>query len=438
MDKITKKFIRYFIFIISIVISICFLVSSLFLSKYYLSKQYSDLKKQAEEIYSTIKSGNTYNSLDTNAFLIKDSKLTSLTKGKIGIQLYFKSLDYASLPPSGKIQNNMKESFLYYKLNTNLGYIFVFKNAEDTSNYLNIAYVILLLIFITTIIFSIPLIAYIGKKFTNPILKLKIVALQIKNGDFSTDISISSNDEIQDLSESIKDMAKALKERQSLQRDFVANVSHDFKTPLSIIRNYSEAIYDDILDAPDRQKYANEIISEVDRLNSLVVDLLELSKLQSTTSNIDKHYINLDLFLRNCITKFETLSLKKNIKILYKFYISKDTNILCNEKSLSRVIYNFIDNALKFSHSNEEIHIICSEYNTKIKISIKDFGEGISKNELKNIWDKYYKHAKSGGMGLGLPICSEILKLHNFEYGVESTISKGSTFYFLIPKSFIK
>lgn len=225
-------------------------------------------------------------------------------------------------------------------------------------------------------------------------------------------------------------MAISLQKKYQLQRDFIANVSHDFKTPLSVMRSYSEAIKDGIVAGEDAKNYAEEIINEVDRLNKLVIGIMDLSKLQGGRLPLNKKSFNIKELLSECIDKFTPIALRKNISLVLD---ADDVQIYGDKSYLLRVIYNFVDNALKFSPKDKDVIVSTEFVNKGIKVSVIDKGIGISEDMITNIWTKYYKHTKSGGMGLGLPICSEILKLHNFEFGVFSEENKQTEFFFIAP-----
>jgi signal transduction histidine kinase len=274
-----------------------------------------------------------------------------------------------------------------------------------------------------------------GKQFTKPIFKLDKVASSISKGNFDADCSVNTGDEIETLSSSLQQMAVELKKKYKLQQDFIANVSHDFKTPLSVIRSYSEAINDGLVDEKNTVKYSAEIIKEVDRLNSLVMDLLQLSKLQDGAYSLDRHFTDLPELVQECIDQFIPLTAKKNIIINATI---EPVEIYADRKYLQRVLYNFIDNAVKFSNKGGRIEVTARPANEHLRLSVKDYGIGIEKHLLENIWDKYYKNSQSGGMGLGLPICREILKMHGFEYRVTSSAENGTEFYFLIPNTNIR
>lgn len=431
MNKITFKLSKYFLGIISFVIVLCFLGSSIFLSKFYMHEQYKHLENSAKDVYGRINSSEPLTDLEVSALLIKDEKVTSLTHGKMGMMPFLQNLNAGDFSRKGKFKNSMGTEFLYLKLNTNLGDIVVFQNNKYSSDYLKGIYVILFVIFILALLLSLPLISFLGKKFTKPILQLKNAAGEISKGNFDLKLGISTKDEIETLAYSVEKMALELKRKDTLQRDFVANVSHDFKTPLSVIRSYSEAIYDGLLTEEYQRKYSLEIIKEVDRLNNLVVDLLHLSKYQQGAFVLNKELLYLPKLLEEIIEKFNPIVSKMNLSINCS---SLPLCVKADKKHLERVIYNFIDNAIKFSYENGKINILTTDETDHIKVSIMDYGIGIKPDKLEDIWSKYYKGSQSGGMGLGLPICSEILKLHGFQYGVTSTPENGTEFYFLIPK----
>lgn len=427
IDKITLKLIKYFTLIISIAILIAFIGSSVFILQFYKENEFNVLKNAAHEVEKGLNEGYTYDNLSINAILIKDNTIVSIGRKKMGIINSLKDINFESLNEMGTFKNMGKQDFLYYKLNTEFGSIITFQNNRLNSNSLKIIYIMLIVIFLIAVSLCIPLMFYVGKKFTRPILILKKASQMIANGNFKSEIKINTKDEMEDLATSLNSMAIDLEKKYILQKEFIANVSHDFKTPLSVMRSYSEAIKDGLVSGDNAKDYAKEIINEADRLNILVMDILELSKLQNGNFSISKEPINVKLLLKECTQKFIPIAGKQNISISLNAH---ECSIYGNKHYLIRVIYNFIDNALKFSYKNESIEVYTSFINEKVKISIVNKGKVIPKDIIDNIWNRYYKNSKSGGMGLGLPICSEILKLHKFQYGVLSNDSK-TEFYFI-------
>lgn len=435
MDRITVKLIKYFMFIIALIISICLIASSIFLSKFYMNHQYDSLRSTANEIYSSLKSNEPIAYSNISAILIQNNNIIPLTRTKIGIMPFMHSINNNTFKSKGIFKNPMNAEFLYYKLETDMGNIVVFQNNKYSSDYLKVVYIILFFIFVSAMVISIPLISIMGRRFTKPILKLEKAASSILNEDFDVDFSVKTNDEIETLSNSLSNMAVGLKKKYQMQRDFIANVSHDFKTPLSVIRSYSEAINDKLLDDNGIEKYSGEIIKEVDRLNGLVMDLLQLSKLQDGAYTLRKQFINLKSLAEECINNFTLIAANKNISIVSSI---ESVEVYADVAYIYRVFYNFIDNAIKFSYEDSKVEIFTSLENDGIKLSVKDYGTAIDDHMLDDIWDKYIKNPQRGGMGLGLPICREILKMHGFSYGVTSSPESGTEFYFLIPGDSIR
>ena len=440
MGKLTLRLIKYFIGIISFVSIVCFLSSSIFLSVIYINMQYSELKTASNKIYEAMIAGDEY--LDiiteyqiTNAYILNEGKVNSIVPLKKGNMPMMRNSNFSNLSEKGKYKNPMGEEFVYYKNSTNIGDIILLRNNRFSVEYMKSTYIILSLIFLVALIISIPIVSMLGKRITKPILKLQKASLDITTGNFNIDVDVNTNDEIQELSKSLKIMAIDIEKKSVMQRDFIANVSHDFKTPLSVIRNYSEAIYDDIIEEKEKKEYLKGIIQEVDRLNILVMDILQLSKLQGGKDILRKEYFNLSDFLLDFRSAFKIQIQNKNIKFSIKSFDSS-IGILADRNYLYRVVYNFIDNAIKFSNEDGTIELNSIESEDVIKICVKDNGKGIEENYIDDIWQRYYKNKKSGGMGIGLAICSEVLRLHNFKYGVISHVDNGTEFFFTIPNQY--
>lgn len=441
MGKITLRLIKYFISIILFVIIFCFIASSIFLSFIYINMQYTELKTASNKIYEAIRDGEQYLDIVSqyqiaSGVIVKDGEAIALTSTKMGTMSILRNTNFQSLGEKGKLTSHMDEEFLYYKSQTDIGDIILFYNNRFSIGYMKYTYIILSIIFLVALIISIPMVAIVGKGITKPIIKLQKVALDITEGKFDIDVEVETKDEIEELSKSIKYMAKVIEKKNTMQREFIANVSHDFKTPLSVIRNYSEAIGDDILGDTEKKDYLQQIIKEVDRLNILVMDILELSKLQGKSNILNKKYFNLSEFLLDFKRTFKMQLQLKNIQLSIKV-MNPSIEILADSNYLYRVIYNFIDNAIKFSKDGEYVQIEAVEVDEGIKISVIDNGIGIDPKYIEEIWQRYYNNKKSGGIGLGLAICSEILKLHNFRYGVISKVEQNTEFFFVVPNESI-
>lgn len=431
MDRITRKLIKNYTIILVTVMVLCFILSSFFLSKYYVNEQYKTLKYNAEHINLFITNGVDFElTSNINAILIKDSSIVMIGRGKRGIMPFLKEFNASVLEERGRFTNDNNEEFLYYKKTTSQGELIVFQDFKSTVDYLKLVYAILILVFLLLLLLSIPFILITGKRFTKPILELQEISKEIAAGNFNVDINLKTGDEFETLGKTINEMAVSLNKKYAMQKNFIFNVSHDFRTPLSIIKNYVEAILDGVVDYESQSLYLKEALNGVERLNKLVDSLLKLSKLQSKEYKLNKEIFDLKDLIFQCVNIYKVVADKKNIRII----VSTDGGkVNADYFELLRVMCNFVENAIKFSEEKSSIEVGTKDTIEGIMVFVKDKGIGIDREMMDDIWNRYYKHSQSGGMGLGLAIASEILKAHRFNYGVNSDFGKGSEFYFILP-----
>ena len=299
------------------------------------------------------------------------------------------------------------------------------------------------MITVIIIIFAIILAYYSSNKLTEPILYLTKNSKELSKGNFNTSFKIKTDiQELNDLSNSLNYTKDVLKKNDELRRDLMANVSHDLKTPLTMIKAYSEMIRDITYD--DKEKTINDlniIIDEVDRLNLLVNDILCLSKLESNIEELNYEELNFSRLVKSIVNRFKIFSLTEE----YNFKVFCPDNIIVkvDKQKIEQVIYNLISNAVNYTDNKKNIYITILNYSNKIRIAVSDTGKGINPKDLKDIWHKYYKNDKHHkrnfiGTGLGLSIVKHVLDLHNCEYGVITKKNKGTTFYFNIKKNVVK
>lgn len=317
------------------------------------------------------------------------------------------------------------------------GYVLIHKPTYNLVNYANglilISYQTLGLLFVAAFIVLIlfTYIVYI------PIRKISKVADHYAQGDFSSKIDIHSNDEIGYLAASLNYMANELNTLEDDQKKFISNVSHDFRSPLTSIKGYVEAMLDGTIPVEMQDKYLNIILFETERLNKLTKSLLELNKFGSHGTMLDITNFDINYTIRMTAQTFEGTCKQKHISfdlILTgeKLYVSADMS------KIQQVLYNLIDNALKFSHSHSTITIETTEKNEKIFVSVKDTGIGIPKDSINKIWERFYKTDLSRGKdkkgtGLGLAIVKEIIQAHGENINCISTEGVGTEFIFTLP-----
>ncbi len=279
---------------------------------------------------------------------------------------------------------------------------------------------------------------FISKKLSNPIIKISKDAGKLAEGNYNVVFSTKEDIfEINELVDTLNYTRTELSKTDELKRDLMANVSHDLKTPLTMIKAYAEMVRDlTYKNKTKREENLNTIINETDRLNLLVNDILDLSALQTNSQNLKLEEFDLVTLANQIIKRFAILTENDNYKFIFNH--PRKALIKADKRRIYQVIYNLINNAINYTGKDKIVTINIIEQNKTYLVEIKDSGKGIAEKDLKLIWDKYYhsdkKHKRNEyGTGLGLSIVKNILQNHNCKYGVNSS-KKGSTFYFEIEK----
>ncbi len=326
-----------------------------------------------------------------------------------------------------------------YSVKLDFGTIYIYSVLTNVSEYSLLMQRQFIYVTIIAILLAVVISYFLSKKLSKPITKITKDAKQLADGNYNINFTHDGILELDELSDTLNYLKEEVLKVDEYRRDLMANVSHDLKTPLTMIKAYAEMIRDiSYKDEVKMKDNLNIIIDEVDRLNILVNDILELSKLQTN------EYENLNI---------EEFDLVKTIKdILKRYDLVKETEsynfitdlpdkvlIKADKKRLEQVIYNLINNAINYTGEDKKVYISITEDKKDYTVSIRDTGKGISKEDLEHIWDKYYKNEKNHkrniiGTGLGLAIVKNILVKHNFVYGVNSKLNKGTEFYFKIVK----
>lgn len=320
------------------------------------------------------------------------------------------------------------------------GYVLIHKPLADIYAYsydlLNVVYITLLLVFLLAFIILLLFSLLIYR----PIRKITSVADAYIDGDFSQKMDIHSHDELGHLAAIFNYMANELNTLEDDQRKFVSNVSHDFRSPLTSIKGYIEAILDGTIPYEMQDKYLNIILFETERLNKLTSSLLELNKFGSHGKTIlYMKSFDINYIIRMTALTFEGICSEKHISI--ELILSGQTlYVTADMAKIQQVIYNLTDNAIKFSHPDSSITIETTEKNDKVFVSVKDSGIGIPGDSLKKIWERFYKTDVSRGRdkrgtGLGLAIVKEIIQAHDENINVISTEGVGTEFIFTLSLS---
>lgn len=313
-------------------------------------------------------------------------------------------------------------------------YLFVNASLEPLGTTVNILSNQLIIVSIIVLILALIIGYFISKKISKPIENITKSAKKMGSGGYDIDFNINSNIyEIDELANTLNYTEQELSKISSLQKELMANVSHDLKTPLTMIKGYAEMVRDLTYNNDDkRNEDLNIIIEESDRLTLLVNDILALSSIQATTLKIEEFDL-IDL-INQILKRYKIYSVTKG----YEFIFNSPSKLIvkADKKRIEQVIYNLINNAINYTGSDNKVFINVIK-NDIIRVEVTDTGMGISKDKIPYIWDKYYhssnKHKRNVvGTGLGLSIVKSILESHNFNYGVETKKNNGTTFYFEI------
>ena len=327
---------------------------------------------------------------------------------------------------------------LLYGVNVSNGYVYIYTTLENVDRTSIIVNGQMIYIVIITIIIALLVAFFLAKKISNPIVKITNQAREMANGNYNIDFYKNGIYEIDELADTLNYLQSEVSKTDQYRRDLMANVSHDLKTPLTMIKAYSEMIRDiSYKDEKKREEHLNIIINETDRLNILVGDILELSKAQANVDDLEITDYDLAYEINEIVKRYQII--KETENYVFELDIPENIMVKADKNKINQVIYNLINNAINYTGEDNKVLIRVIEGKNDYLIEIVDTGKGISKEDIKHIWDRYYKKDKNHkrnvvGTGLGLSIVKSILEKHNFKYGVSSKINKGTTFYFRIKK----
>lgn len=321
----------------------------------------------------------------------------------------------------------------------NIGYIVIHKDLssvmEGVNGFMNISFYTVAIIFL----FALLVLITISRSIYRPIVKITKSAKQYAKGDFTNKIDVSSNDEIGYLANTLNYMATELDTLEEDQRKFVSNVSHDFRSPLTSIKGYVEAMLDGTIPVEMQGKYLNIILFETERLNKLTKSLIDLNQFGHHGIRLDIADFDINTMIRTTILTFEGKCTEKGVTFDLVL-TGSELFVRGDMTKIQQVIYNLIDNAVKFSNNDSSIKIETSIRNEKVFVSVKDSGIGIPKDSIPKIWERFYKSDLSRGKdkrgtGLGLSIVKEIIQAHGENINVISTEGVGTEFIFTLPLS---
>ena len=278
-----------------------------------------------------------------------------------------------------------------------------------------------------------------SNKLTSGLKNMSDTAVLLAQGNYGIKFTNADYKEMAQLSDTLNYVRDEVKKSEDFQHEILANVTHDLKTPLTMIKAYASMIKEISGDNPEkRDKHLQVIIDEADRLTGLVNDVLSVSKLQANMTELKLKVFNLTELVYGIINKFGYLQETQG----YSFMLDIEPNLYtrADEEKISQVIYNLLGNAANYTGEDKTVFISLNSSmdGKRVRFAVKDTGKGISKEDLPEIWDRYYRVKENHnrpvkGTGLGLNIVKAILESHSFDFGVESEIEKGSLFWVDFP-----
>lgn len=317
------------------------------------------------------------------------------------------------------------------------GHVYVYVRAAlPPSNYtIDILRTQLIMVTILSLAVAFVLSYFFSKRLTKPIENITRSAEQLAEGNYSTEFDESEYFELNRLSNVLNFATKEIEKTENMRNDLMANVSHDLRTPLTIIRSYAEMIRDLSGDNPQkRELHTNVIIKEADRLSNLVTDMLDLSKFDAGIHQKDMKKLCISDIVESIMTSFQVVSEKDGYVIDTR--IEPGLMVMADERMINQAIYNLISNAINYTGEDKKIFVsVCTTEGGRIRFEVKDTGKGIDDKEKEFVWDRYYKSSRTHtreveGSGLGLSIVKNILEVHKAQFGVDSAPGCGSVFWF--------
>ncbi|MDR3277854.1 MAG: HAMP domain-containing histidine kinase [Oscillospiraceae bacterium] len=464
--SIGVKLWLYFILFAAVIMTALWLMQIVFLQSFYEGMKTADVKKAADAIISQYEAEDFEAAVDRLTF--RNSILVFVTDLRGGIIYssdehdpggfdrrqpsvgsfrplpadYAAFLDKLSQSSDGRVsytatENRFAGKFLVYGARLPDAALYISTPLDPVNATTGILSTQLIYVTAISLLFSLVIAFFIARKFSKPVSDISAQAARLARGDYSGSFAKGFCAELDELSETLDHAAVELSKTERLRRELLANISHDLRTPLTMIKAYTEMIHD--ISGGDREKreaHLAVIARETEHLTLLVNDILDISVMQSGNKTLELTNLNLSDTVKKTLSGFQPICAREGYTV--KTAIEPDQYALADEQALTRVLHNLIGNALRYIGADGELEIAVSDLGGYARFAVTDHGPGIPEAELPLIWDRYYKSKEHGGAargtGLGLSIAKEILELHRARYGVISAVGRGSAFWFEIRK----
>ena len=318
--------------------------------------------------------------------------------------------------------------------------VFLHRDDSAAKRMADAAWMEVLLVLLIAILFSVIAVYYTTSRMTKPFMEISDIVQRYSKGDFNIRIPISGTDEATQLARSFNNMADQLKDLEATRRSFVANVSHELRSPLTSMRGFLEAMQDGTIGREEYDKYIDIVLSETRRMTSMVNDLLDLARIESGTTAIKLEIFDINELIRRTLITFEARIYDHKMEVELKF-AQEQYYVEADNAQISQVLRNLIDNAIKYSPMNSKLRIATYALRKEVYVSIQDSGQGIPEEDVPHVFDRFYKvekahtPTKQSGTGLGLSIVKRIIDQHGQTITLKSVKGKGSNFTFTLKRA---
>lgn len=467
--SITFKTWGYMIGVVSIILIVMWLIGIVFLQDFYEYTKELDVKEVQVEIVKTLSQGDVSESYEKILEISRENDLfveVFDSEGRLIISPYMYvaknnpqvRMTFGNMMSSIVATNAVKEMIASgenskiikikpketeHQKNQENAIMMINKFSIEKANYFvasraslvpvqstqDILSRLIIIIMIVILVVSLLLAFAFASTITKPIRKLSVAARQVAAGNYDVNVQIENTDELGVLTNDFNKMTKELGKVDSIRKDLIANVSHELRTPLTMIKGYAETIRDLSGDNPEkREKQLGIIIDETDRLSGLITNMLDLSRLQADRLDFEFEEFNLTKMLKKLMERYDIYTQQG---FVFNINLAENVMIKGDYARLEQVVCNLVDNAINHSLDTQIIDITLTE---KGVLNVRNFGDVIEPENIRHIWDRYYKIDKSGrrriaGTGIGLSIVKEILTRHGFKYGVSSDKTNGTNFW---------
>ena len=322
-----------------------------------------------------------------------------------------------------------------YQNSEHSGYVLMYQSTNSLNHMVNELTMHFGIAGATSIVIILIIYAVLSKVLTRPLINMKEATEKLSKGDFEVTLPYASKDELGELSISIQKLAKDLERLKKERNEFLASISHELSTPLTYLIGYAKVAMRKELNEKERNHYLSIIAEEADGMKDLVKDLLDLARIDENAFTVNKEYFWSQPFLDNIYKLVEPSFINKELKL--DFESKENFQIFADPLRLQQIVFNLLDNALKYSSNGKKVRLEAYSLNGKAVISVSDEGIGIPSDEIEFIFDRLYRVEKSrsrvyGGSGIGLSVVKELVEAHGGTIEVESKLGVGSTFKLVI------